>query len=748
MVSELTKLIVHDQSPDPEQPQVKSKEELGKNNNRPERDKTTCAQLKSGGEQCQGVEKLAAIPSGIAHEDVNIKSAGSESPTRGEGLQRQQSPSSHGSSLAWLSERRGGLTTPCSIVGRKEWKPWPMNLEKLFSVKEAPGNYADIETSSSAAPLEDSGNEERYQQGSSIADGCEDTEGHDKAMQSSPHDGLQDSWKDESGSQYIYNGERVVRPAEVFGAQEHEVPDNRVNESRFNEPVYSREPKPAEPAQSREEETVEKLIYEARRLHETEDGVEKEIRKEQLVEMLMEEARRLRSGSMIPRGASDQQRRPSPLSNAVSDFHSASGRSSNTQNVEMQELVDNESLPSRVPNNKSRSTPGGKMSNRHISEGTGWQYDQRQYSRRRGPIRNTPNRDRISDTQSLDNLYRRAIIDPDILKRSSIEMILTEAALFRERLREQEYENERWERFSGVTEPILRRTRRGGSRHRSYKESSVGLLPDEVQPLIPSQAGSIGNGNELEMEHSPWIRAMQPASSRSEQVGRACRDEMDNSVGTCSTPRMLQHEIDIEGKRTLEMYQQQQSEEREWDETDRLMEDDIVYQQEQRHGDLVRVCNPRIKIPFILGDKVIFKVDLSDCEVKKGDCGEVVALMEMGSVVVRTNNLAIEVKVDNIYLKKADVYEVKFVTGLCGFGVVPGSRSKSAYVGPTLQSEHARRTVLSGSQIVKVNNQNVEVGYCSREIKEMIKTSKRPIAITFKWDQERADKMLSQRAPY
>jgi len=721
MVSELTKLIVHDQSPDPEQPQVKSKEELGKNNTRPERDKTTCTQLKSGGEQCQGVEKLVAIPSGIAHEDVNIKSAGSESPTRGEGLQRQQSPSSHGSSLAWLSERR----------------------EKLFSVKEAPGNYADIETSSSAAPLEDSGNEERYQQGSSIADGCEETEGHGKAMQSSPHDGLQDSWKDECGSQYIYNGERVVRPAEVFGAQEHEVQEDRVNESRFSEPVYSREPKPAEPAHIREEETVEKLIYEARRLDETEDGVEKELRKEQLVQMLMEEARRLRSGPMIPRGASDQQRRTSPLSNVASDFHSASGRSSNTQNIEMQELVDNEPLPSRVPNNKSRS-------NRHISEEVGWQYDQPQYSRRRGPIRNAPIRDRRSSTQSLDNLYRRAIIDPDLLKRSSIEMILAEAALFRERLREQEYENEQWERFSGVTEPILRRTRRGGSRHRSYKESSVGQLPDEVQPLIRSQASSIGNGNENEMEHSPWIRAMQPASSRSE-VGRACRDEMENSVGTCSTPRMLPHEIvDIEGntKRTHEMYQQQQSEEREWNETDRLMEDDIVYPQEQRLGDLVRACSPRIKIPFIVGDKVIFKVDLSDCEVKKGDCGEVVALMEMGSVVVRTNNLAMEVKVDNIYLKKANVYDVKFVTGLCGFGVVPGARSKSAYVGPTLQSEHARRTVLSGSQIVKVNNQNVEVGFSSREIKEMIKTSKRPIAITFQWDQERADKMLSQRAPY
>merc|ERR550534_1132149 len=447
-----------------------------------------------------------------------------------------------------------------------------------------------------------------------------------------------------------------------------------------------------------------------------------ELRKEQLLKLLLEEVRRLRDSPMIQRGASDQQRRPSPQSNTVSDSYSGSGRSSNTQNVDMQELVEKEPLPSRVPN---RSTSGGTRRNSHISEGVGWQYDQRQYSslRRRGLSRHTLLRDRISSTKSLENLYRWTIVDPDLLKRSSIEMILAEAALLRERLREQEYED----------------------------ESSVGRLPDEVQPLIPSRASSIGNGNENEMEHSPWIRAMQPASSRSEEIGRACRDEMGNSVGTCSTPRMLQYEIvDIEGdtKQTHEMYQQRQSEEREWDETDRLMEDDIVYQEEQRLVDLVRLCNPRIKIPFVIGDKVIFKVDLSDCEVRKGDCGEVVALMEMGSVVVRTNNLAMEVKVDNIYLKKAIVYQVKFVTGLCGFGVVPGARSKSAYVGPTLQSEHARRTVLSGSQIVKVSNRNVEVGYSSRKIKEMIKTSKRPLVITFKWDQERADIMLSQRAPY
>jgi len=511
--------------------------------------------------------------------------------------------------------------------------------------------------------------------------------------------------------------------------------------------VYSREPKPVA---IREEEAAEKLVYEARRLHEAEDGVKKEIKREQLVEKLLEEARRLRGCPMIQREANDRQRRPSPLSNAASDFHSASGRSSNTQNVEMQELVDNEPLPSRVPSNRRRSIPGGKRRNRRVSEGDGWQYDHRQYSRRRGPIRNASVGDRILSTRSLDNLYQRSI-DPDLLKRSSVEMILAEAALLRERLLEQEYENERWERFSGVTEPILRRTRRVGRRNRSFKESSVGRLPDEVQlPLIPSQASSVGNANENEMEHSPWIRAMQPASSRSEQLGRVCRDEMENSVGTCSTPRMLHHELaDVEGnqKRTHE-YHQQQSEEREYDETDRLMEDDIVYHQDQKLGELERVRNPRIKIPFIVGDKVIFKVDLSDCEVKKGDCGEVVALMEMGSVVVRTNNLAMEVKVDNIYLEKATIYHVKFVTGLCGFGVVPGRRSKRAYVGPTLQSEHARRTVLSGSQIVKVNNRNVEAGYSSREIKKMIKTSKRPIVITFKWDQERADKMLSQRAPY
>jgi len=311
-----------------------------------------------------------------------------------------------------------------------------------------------------------------------------------------------------------------------------------------------------------------------------------------------------------------------------------------------------------------------------------------------------------------------------------------------------EYDIEGWDSFSMATEPILRRTLR--RRHTSV---------EETQPLISSRASSEGTGNENEMEHSSYMPVMQSTTSRSDQAGCVFHDDMENSRGTSdprSTPGLSQQEIEYlerRAKRSLDMYHQSQIEEREWDETDPLMDEDdwdLVKNQEPSKGEttLGLEGTPEIASSFNVGEKVIFKVDLSDCDVQKGDCGEVVELMEMGSVVVRTNNLAMEVKVDHIYLEQATVYQVEFITGICGFGVVPGSRNKNAYVGPTLQSESARRAVLSGSQIMKVNNLNVALGYNCREIKQMIKTSKRPIRITFKWDQERADAMVSQKAPY
>lgn len=309
-----------------------------------------------------------------------------------------------------------------------------------------------------------------------------------------------------------------------------------------------------------------------------------------------------------------------------------------------------------------------------------------------------------------------------------------------------EYDIEGWDSFSMAAEPILRQTLR--RRHKSV---------DETQPLISSHASSIGTGNGNEMEHSPYMPVMQSTTSRSDQAECVFHDDMENSLGTSdprSTPRLSQQEIEYlerRAKRSLEMYHHSQIEEREWQETDHLMDEDdedLVKNQEASRDDLTQERTPEITSSFNVGEKVIFQVDLSDCDVKKGDCGEVVELMEMGSVVVRTNNLAMEVKVDYIYLKQATIYQVEFITGICGFGVVPGTRNKNAYVGPTLQSETARRTVLSGSQIMKVNNLIVEVGYSCKEIKQMIKTSKRPIRITFKWDQERADTMVSQRAPY
>jgi len=313
-----------------------------------------------------------------------------------------------------------------------------------------------------------------------------------------------------------------------------------------------------------------------------------------------------------------------------------------------------------------------------------------------------------------------------------------------------EYETEGWDNFSMATEPILRRTLR---KRPKTVIAGGGDQEDEVQPLIPSRASSLGNGNIIDMEQSPYMPVMQSTTSRSEQAASVFQDDMENSLDTSdprSTPGMSQQELYFErtSKRSIEMYQQK-NEEREWQETDHLMEEDLVDHQDPSIGDSTKERISEITIPFEKGDKVLFKVDLTDCEVKKGDCGEVIEVMEMGSVVVRTNNLAIEVKVDHIYLDKAKVYQVKFITGICGFGVVPGPRNKNAYVGPTLQSEHARRTVLSGSHIIKVNARIVEDGYSCREIKQMIKASKRPIWITFRWDQERADAMVSsQRAPY
>jgi len=308
-----------------------------------------------------------------------------------------------------------------------------------------------------------------------------------------------------------------------------------------------------------------------------------------------------------------------------------------------------------------------------------------------------------------------------------------------------EYDIEGWDSFSMATEPILRRT----LRRRRY--TSV----VETQPLIASGVSSDGTGNENEMEHSSYVPVMQSTTSKSDQAESLFHDDMENSRGTSdpqSTPRLSQQEIDYlerRAKKSLDMYHQSQMEEREWEETDLLMDEDReIKNEELSKGDLTQEGISDITSQFNVGDKVIFKVDLSDCDVQKGDCGEVVELMELGSVVVRTNNLAMEVKVDHIYLKQATVYQVEFITGICGFGVVPGLRNKNAYVGPTLQSESARRAVLSGSQIMKVNNLNVALGYNCREIKQLIKTSKRPIRITFKWDEERAEAMVSQKAPY
>jgi len=286
-----------------------------------------------------------------------------------------------------------------------------------------------------------------------------------------------------------------------------------------------------------------------------------------------------------------------------------------------------------------------------------------------------------------------------------------------------------WDSVSMAPVPILRKTLR--RRHKSVVET---------QPLISSLASSEGTGNENEMEHSSYMPIMESSTSRSEQAGCFFHDDMENSRGTSdprSSPRLSQkmEYLERRAKKSLDMYHQSQREEREWEGTDHLDEDEqyMVKNHEVSNGDNTQEGISEITSPFNVGEKVIFKVDLSDCDVQKGDCGEVVEIMEMGSVVVRTNNLAMEVKVNYIYLKKATVYQVEFITGICGFGVVPGSRNKNAYVGPTLKSEFARRAVLSGSQIMKVNNVNVEFGYNCKEIKQMIKTSKRPLSITFKW---------------
>jgi len=321
---------------------------------------------------------------------------------------------------------------------------------------------------------------------------------------------------------------------------------------------------------------------------------------------------------------------------------------------------------------------------------------------------------------------------------------LTSVAKFDTR---KEYDIEGWDSYSMATEPILRRTLR-------RRQKSV----VETQPLISSRASSEGlaTANENEMEHSSYMPVMHSTTSRSDEAECVFHDDMENSRGTSdpgSTSRLSQQGIEYlerRSKRSLDMYHQSQIEEREWEETDHLMDDydQEVKNQEVSKGDITQEGPSETACSFDVGEKVIFQVDLSDCDVQKGDCGEVVELMEMGSVVVRTNNLAMEVKVDHIYLKQAKVYQVEFITGICGFGVVPGLRNKNAYVGPTLQSESARRAVLSGSQIMKVNNLNVAIGYNCREIKQLIKTSKRPIRITFKWDQKRADAMVSQKAPY
>merc|ERR550534_1950095 len=112
-------------------------------------------------------------------------------------------------------------------------------------------------------------------------------------------------------------------------------------------------------------------------------------------------------------------------------------------------------------------------------------------------------------------------------------------------------------------------------------------------------------------------------------------------------------------------------------------------------GELPRECSPEITNPFTAGEKVFFTEDISDCGVTKGDCGEVVSLMKNNLVLVRKNNLDTEIKVDQNCIKQATIYQVAFSTGICGFGVIPGARNKNAFVGPTLQSEHAKRTVIS-----------------------------------------------------
>jgi len=303
-------------------------------------------------------------------------------------------------------------------------------------------------------------------------------------------------------------------------------------------------------------------------------------------------------------------------------------------------------------------------------------------------------------------------------------------------------------------------------------------LPDEAQPLLSSSARSRGTAKWNEMEDSPRTPIMQFTTPRSEKTEGVLTDKMENSLGTSdlrSTSKMSQPELKDSPQSkngVLEMYNQHQEELGEDPETDHIIEDDLVHKEpsigstteqgstpEQRctvvremdsgqsskhlEGDFPCESSPEITIPFDVGEKVIFTEDLSDCEVKKGDCGEVVSLMKKGLVIVRTNNLATEVKVDHTYLKQATVYQVRFSTGICGFGVVPGSRNKNAFVGPTLQSEQARRAVLSGSQIVKINSLNVEVGYSCREIKRKIKTFIRPIWITFKWDKEKAEALFS-----
>merc|ERR1719285_483272 len=139
MISETTRLLTSDYSPSDEKPQETKQEKSGISTEKNEAENKTSALHTDDVEFCVGVEKLAAVPSGIAVENENVRSAGSMSPTRGENLEREQSPATQSSSLAWLAERR----------------------EKLFAVKEAPVNYNEVSTLGLSHPLANSGNEER-----------------------------------------------------------------------------------------------------------------------------------------------------------------------------------------------------------------------------------------------------------------------------------------------------------------------------------------------------------------------------------------------------------------------------------------------------------------------------------------------------------------------------------------------------------------------------------------------------------